>query len=161
MSMEDTPRSRRPVSGVILIFVGLALFVLRFVHGLDESIVLVALGSAFLAGYFYRRVYGLLIPGCILLGLGVGGMTGGARFGVEHWEEIGLGVGFVAIFLIDLAVRGQMNWWPLIPGLILIVGPVASAHVNFGRIVSYGWPLILVVAGLLILTGRFGRYRER
>ena len=45
--------------------------------------VLLVAGTLFLAGYLLRRSYGLLIPACILLGLGAGSL------GAETWFDFG------------------------------------------------------------------------
>ena len=50
----------------------------------------------------------------------------------------------------------KSHWWPLIPGIVLILTGIASASKDFQRLLEVGWPLILVFVGLLILAGAFG-----
>ena len=69
---------------------------------------------------------------------------------------VGLGIGFIAIFVVDRFYRGKTAWWPLIPGLILLVTGAATGHIDFGKLMSKGWPLILVILGILYLTGLLG-----
>jgi len=107
-------------------------------------------------GYLFRRAYGLLIPGGILLGLGLGSVGESTFQSFGDIKGIGLGVGFVSIYVIHLIYVGKSHWWPLIPGLILIVTGFASASKDFDRLLSVGWPLILIFVGLLILAGAFG-----
>ena len=65
-------KNRRMNAGLILIAVGLGLYLIDRVEGIGEEAVLLIIGTAFLIAYFVRKNFGLLIPGCILLGLGIG-----------------------------------------------------------------------------------------
>jgi Na+/H+ antiporter NhaD/arsenite permease-like protein len=68
---------------------------------------------------------------------------------------IGLGLGFIAIFVIQLIVARQSHWWPLIPGGILVLVGVAEGFPQAHTLIEKGWPLILVLIGLAILAGQF------
>jgi len=140
--------------GVILIAIGATLFVIQSLH-LDPNVIVLVIGLVFAGAYAATRRYGLLIPAGILTGLGVGilledlGMTGDPA-------ALGLGLGFLAIYVVDLATRdrrGRARWWPLIPGAILIV--IAAAGGAFGdegaRAVERGWPIILIAIGAWLL----------
>jgi len=152
----DEKSQNRIVAGAILILLGVGFFALQFMEGFGEAVIFFLIGGAFMVGYLFRRAYGLLIPGGILLGLGLGsvGETTFQSFG--DIKGIGLGVGFVSIYLIHLIYVGKSHWWPLIPGGVLIVAGFASASRNFERLLSVGWPLILILVGLLVLAGAFG-----
>jgi hypothetical protein len=69
---------------------------------------------------------------------------------------LGLGVGFIAIYVIPLVYRGKSHWWSLIPGLILVVVGLAKTSDDLERLFEVGWPHIHVILGLLILAGAFG-----
>lgn len=150
---------RQVATGAILILVGLGLFALQFIEGFSEAVILFLIGGAFVAAYLYFRNYGLLIPGGILLGLGLGSVGESSVLAFGDFGAIGLGIGFVAIYVIALVVQGSSHWWPLIPGLILIVTGLASGT-NLERLLAVGWPLILVLIGLLLLAGAFGLIRR-
>src|SRR5881296_2117471 len=107
------PGGNRALAGAVLIVLGLGLFALQIVGGLSDAVVLFLVGGVFVFFYFARRVYGLLIPGCILLGLGLGRVGEVAGFARGEVEGIGLGVGFLAIYLIDTIYRRRSHWWPL------------------------------------------------
>lgn len=143
----------RVIAGAVLILLGIAFFVMNFVEGLGQAVVLFGIGALLVAAYFYTRTYGFLIPGCILIGLGLGqlGETGLVSF--TGFGSLALGVGFIAIYLIDWLYRGSTYWWPLIPGGILVVSSLVSVSQTVQVLVSRGWPLILVIIGLLILAG--------
>jgi hypothetical protein len=151
---------RQIATGAILILIGLGLFALQFLEGFGEAVIFFLIGGAFVAAYLYFRNYGLLIPGGILLGLGLGSVGKGSVLAFGDFDAIGLGVGFVAIYVIALVYEGRSHWWPLIPGLILIVTGLASGT-SFERLLSVGWPLILIFLGLLLLAGAFGLVGRR
>jgi len=154
--MGDHQRQGRLFAGAILILLGLGLFALQFVEGLGDAVIFFLIGGAFVAGYLYRRAYGLLIPGCILLGIGLGSVGEESALAFGDMSSLGLGVGFVAIYVIALVYEGRSAWWPLIPGGILLVNGLASGNEAMQQLLSVGWPLILVFLGLLILAGAFG-----
>jgi hypothetical protein len=140
-----------------LILLGVAFFAMQFLGALGASAILFAVGAIFLVAYFVTRTYGLLIPGCILAGLALGQMAEqGGFLSYTGLSGIGLGIGFLAIFVIDWIYTRNMRWWPLIPGGIITIGGIASANENLQQLVARGWPLILVVIGLIILAGAFG-----
>jgi hypothetical protein len=156
-------RTRRAVTaGAILILVGIGLLILQFTKGFGEWIVLILIGGAFLVAYFLRRHYGLLIPGCILVGLGLGSIGENAITGVGDFTQIGLGIGFIAIYVIDRVYRNpQTHWWPLIPGGILIVTGIATLSPNLTQLWEKGWPLILILVGLILIGAAFGLFGPR
>ena len=158
--MDDQRRGRITL-GAILIFLGVGLFAVQFFEGFGDTFVLFLIGGAFTAWYLYRRAYGLLIPGCILLGLGLGTVGEDALLSFKGLEEIGLGVGFVALWVIPLVYEGKSIWWPLIPGLILIVVGLSEGSAAFDRLLEVGWPLIIVFIGLVLLAGAIGLFGRK
>ncbi len=154
--MDDQNRGRM-IAGAVLILLGVAFFAMQFFGGLGASAILFVVGLIFLVAYFYTRTYGFLIPGCILAGLALGQVAArGGLFAVNGLSGIGLGIGFLAIFVIDWLYTRNMRWWPLIPGGIITLGGIASANEKLQELLSKGWPLILVAIGLVILAGAFG-----
>lgn len=144
------------VTGAILVLIGLGILALQFLEGFGEAVIFFLIGGAFVAAYLYFRNYGLLVPGGILLGLGLGSIGEGSVFEFGDFGLIGLGIGFISIYVIAFVVEGSSHWWPLIPGVILIVTGLASGNADFERLLSLGWPLILIFIGLLVLAGAFG-----
>lgn len=152
----DEKRESSVITGAILILLGVGFFALQFTEGFGNAVIFFLIGGVFVVGYLFRRAYGLLIPGGILLGLGLGSVGESMFQSFGDIEGIGLGVGFVSIYVIHLIYAGKSHWWPLIPGFILIVTGFASASKDFEHLLSVGWPLILIFVGLLILAGAFG-----
>jgi hypothetical protein len=145
----------RMIPGLILIVIGIALLLMQFFR-FGPGQFLLLLGLIFLVPYFLTRGYGLLIPGCILAGMGLGLIF-------ETSEEmsvtfpIGLGLGFIAIFVIQLLVAGHSHWWPLVPGVALVLTGLAESLPQAQTLFEKGWPLLLILIGLAILLGQFWR----
>lgn len=141
----DTYRDRRKVAGMVLAVVGIALFWLNVTEGASEAVILAAIGAALVAVYFAGQGYGLLIPGCILLGLGLGDLVGA--------EELGLGLGFLAIYGIGRMNRGRTAWWPLVPGGIITLYALGVRIRSVDTAIDKGWPLILAAVGVALFLG--------
>ena len=119
------------------------------------GLVLLTIGSCFLFFAFWRRIYGLSIPGLILAGLSVGVTFAELTNGVSVlW---GLALGFLMIYIFGSALFRVRSPWPVIPSVILFgVGCIVMitqlpAFFAGGLI----WlPLLLVGAGLYLGWGR-------
>jgi len=142
---RETSPMRRPTGAIALIIIGAVLFALQFSRGPAEVIVFLVVGAALLFGYFQRKSYSMLIPGCILLGLGFGALGDRTGIDFDNFSSFGLGLGFLAIFIIDTIVRGRTHWWPLIPGGILaLVSLIVLAEEGFESDLLRWWPLLLI-----------------
>lgn len=145
---------RRVIGGIILIVVGLGLLALQLFEGLGRFTWPLLVGALFLAGYFARRTYGFLIAGSILFGIGLG-QLGEDIFDVagDGVETIGLGLGFVSIYVLDRIDRADAPWWPLIPGLILLATGLGSVGGEIANVMDYVWPGLLILIGLALIFG--------
>jgi hypothetical protein len=155
------------VGGLVLILLGVIFLIQQINPDLIGGwIFLIGLALVFLVAYVMTRQYGFLIPGCILLGLGipvalmeqdiVSDPTGQGGLVV-----FGLGLGFVAIWLVDMLVaRGRPGaFWPLIPGVILFLVGISILAENEQWLTDIGqwWPLVLIIIGVWILIDRLLR----
>lgn len=145
----------RVAVGAVLIVIGLMLLASQFIEGFADRAWPVVIGGAFVAGYFYRKAYGLLIPGCILLGIGLGNLAQGSIRNFGDFDSIALGLGFIAIFVIAALYEGRTHWWPLIPGGILVIQGLQEGNQAVRDLVAVGWPVILILIGLILLAGAF------
>lgn len=152
----DAKKRNNMILGAILIVLGIVLMAAKLLQDESDAAILLLIGAAFLAWYFQNRAYGLLIPSCILLGLGLGRIVASAFDITGGMEEIGLGAGFCAIYAIDLAMHRKASWWPLIPGCILLVIGITELSEAFEDFFAVGWPLIIVVIGVLVLLNALG-----
>lgn len=121
------------------------------------GMVLLTIASCFLFFSFWKRIYGLLIPGCILAGLSVGVTFADLTDGVSVlW---GLALGFVSIFLVGRTLFGVKSPWPIFPAVPLFgVGLIVAAS-NLPTFLAGGlvWlPLLLIALGLYLGWGRRG-----
>jgi hypothetical protein len=141
-------RRRQVYSGLALIALGLALWAVQRVEGLGRSAIFFLVGGAFMAAYFYRREFGLLVPAGLICGIGAGMLDSVPML-------VGIGGGFVAITAVSLAYERRFEGWPLIPGAILIL--VGLREMQVLEYFFDNWPLLLVIAGVLVLFGALGR----
>ena len=149
---------RRVVAGIILIVVGTGLLLLQFFEGLGQAAWLLLLGVLFVIGYFTRRTYGFLIAGGIFLGIGLGQLGEQLLDLGDGVGAIALGLGFVSIYAVDRINRAGAPWWPLIPGLILVVTGLGSVGEEIAEVMNYVWPALLIAIGLALI---FGLSRKR
>jgi hypothetical protein len=141
------------LAGLLLVAVGILLFiVLRLGVGADAVPLLI--GAGLFVAYGLTRQYGFLIPAAIMTGLGTG-IVIDATGGAEEAVVLGLGVGFIAIAVIDGIVHGRRpaQWWPLIPGGILSVVGFAILP-SAASLARYLLPAAVIAAGLWLLASR-------
>ena len=150
--MEAMQRGRM-MKGVVLMALGTGLFALQYAEGFSISVIFLLIGGVFLAGYFGSRAHGYLIPGCIMLGFGLGWLADDLLVGYGDLQLVGLGFGFVAITLIGLVVERRKDWWPLMPGGVLLLIGLAQGLPDMTELVWKAWPLVLVVIGIFIVIG--------
>jgi hypothetical protein len=154
----DTTRSlqrhRRSqiAAGAALVVIGLVALALQYFEGPGRAVVLVLAGGSFVATYFYSEIYGLLIPGGILSGLGLGMLGEWWGVSVRDPNAVGLGIGFVAIYLIERVYRHRAHWWPLIPGVILVGSGLGAHFGDVGQILWRWSPAILVALGIVLVV---------
>lgn len=148
------------VTGLILVLVGTVLLLTTYTD-LDARVILPTIGIAFLLAHLLTGRYGYLVPGGIITGLGVGVVLESQGFGTSL-PLLGLGVGFLAIGLVDRLTGGTGSgwWWPFIPGGILTT--VGLATVPGGRdVLAVAGPAVLILIGLALVVGRRpGRRRD-
>ncbi len=144
-------------NGVLFVTLGVLLFAVRHLDHFAELLVFLVVGGAFLSTYFYYRLYGLLIPGALLLGTGFG-------LWLQHRAEslpldfpllVGVGAGFLLIYGIGYFYERRRDWWPLLPGFILFF---LEFVLRFpGMLIRYKdyWPFILILAGFILIFSSY------
>lgn len=160
--VQRPPRTNRAIIGTILIVLGLIALVANvWQSSIIGMLVLPALGIVFLVGAFVGRIPGLLIPGSILTGLGLGTLVQQTLFASASADTrgavvvIGLALGFLAIMPLFQILQGRFYWWPAIPGGILLIIGIAllagSAGTAFLQVLGTLWPLALIAGGAYLL----------
>ena len=150
----------RIFSGIVLILLGLSISGVNLFSGFSHNSILLLLGGLFIAWYFYSNAYGLLIPGCILAGLGLGSLGTDYFWYSPHNSSLGLGIGFISIYLIDRIHSGKSHWWPLIPGGIITLSALSRGALGMKQIFHLSWPIILIIIGLWIIGKSTGIIKD-
>ncbi|HNP72300.1 MAG TPA: hypothetical protein PLO33_12285 [Kouleothrix sp.] len=141
-----------------LIAVGMLLFLGRLgpLHvEYEGGMVLLTIASCFLFFSFWKRIYGLLIPGGILAGLSMGVAFADMTNGVSVlW---GLALGFMAVLFGGRILFNKQSAWPAIPAVVLFAIGTIVAVASLPGLFAGGlvWlPLLLIGAGLYLGWGR-------
>ena len=147
-----------PLLGVLLVLIGVGLLLQVVYPAVSLStLILLAIGLAFLAGWIIGRSWFAMVPGFLILALGIGeliedmGLLRPAHQDVPGLASTALALGFLAIFVTARA-SGRRWMWPLwaaaIFGLIGIAQLSAFVALpQFGLIV----PVLIIVLGLIVL----------
>ena len=149
---------RNNLLALAMIAVGVLLFLGRLAPLQVEfkgGMVLLTIASCFLFFSFWKRIYGLLIPGGILAGLSLGVAFADMTSGVSVlW---GLALGFLVVLFGGRMLFNQRSSWPAIPAVILFGVGMIVAAANLPGIFAGAlvWlPLLLIAAGLYLGWGR-------
>jgi hypothetical protein len=149
---------RNNLAALVLIAAGVMLLLSRLAPGRIEfegGMVILTIASCFLFFALWRRIYGLLIPGCILAGLSMGVTFADMTDGVSVlW---GLALGFLAILFVGRRLFNVHSSWPIYAAVPLFGVGVIVAAANLPAFFAGGliWlPLLLVGAGLYLGWGR-------
>lgn len=164
---QTGPRDRI-VFAVVLILVGIAGLALQVVESTPAAggVVVLLIGVGLLGAFSMTRQYGYLVPGGIMTGLGAGivaseslTMTDDGTGGVI---VLGLGLGFVSIWVIGALVNiAQHHWWPLIPGAILAtVGGALLIGSEAVGLLDY-WYVAVILLGVIVLLRGMVESRPR
>jgi hypothetical protein len=149
------PRGRGDVGlivGAVLVTVGALLLAGRFSPAVAAGGAPLIIGAGCLVWWVFDGNYALLLPAGVLAGIGVGLMLEWAGF-YGNPVALGLGAGFLAIYALDaMRCRGRTAWWPLAPGTALVVVGLLENTSGWTAIGSPGWPLFLIIIGLIIVA---------
>ena len=158
-AIETAVPQRRNNNPIALALIGIGIFMLigQLLPNSDDLIggmVLLTIGSCFLFFALWKRIYGLLIPGCILGGLSVGVPFAEVTDGVSVlW---GLALGFLAILFVGRSLFRVSSHWPVYPAIPLFAVGIIVALTNVPSFFIGGliWlPLLLIGAGLYLGWG--------
>ncbi len=158
-------RKGRWTAGIALVAIGLLALIAEFGDGLGLGrYFLVLLGGIFLLWGIWVRSPGLLIPGGILSGIGLGvyllsgvlpGLDGRAEGGVFM---LAFAAGWLLILPLSLWIRREVQWWVLIPsGIMAVIGGALLAGglaLDLLGMVGRAWPLGLIAFGLYLIVRR-------
>lgn len=158
-------RRARIIAGVSLVTIGLLTLVMQFGNSMTlGQYFLNALGLIFLIWGLTTDSFGLLIPGGVLSGIGLGTyLVSGPLSDVEGAATVAVfllafAAGWALITLLSGFTGEGLQWWPLIPGGIMAAIGGALLSGGFAlEVLSWlgrGWPLGLVIVGLYLILRR-------
>ncbi len=156
--MSANERRGGLTAGIILIVIGVALLLINL--GLfSPGVFVFALGASFLVAYAFWRAVGFLIPGMILawLGIAITLMEAHVFRTADSGAIITIALGFA--FLSIYAFMGRRrNWWPLVPGgILLLIGAttllVTENIIPFTvtQLANIIWPAALILVGVWLI----------
>ena len=144
-----------PWLGVLLVLVGVGLLIQYLVPTITAgTLVLAAIGLAFLAAWALGGSRWAIVPGALILALATAGLV--RELGIYNGPGITaltLAAAFGLIWLIDYS-RGVRSTWPLWGlGIFGLIGVVQVS----GRITAIPelgalWPVVIIILGVLLLV---------
>ncbi len=160
-AIEERRDNAAVTFGAVLVVVGAVLLGGRFSDVVAAGGPALWIGLGFLTWWAFSGNYGLLVPAGVLTGLGVGLMLADLEF-YGNPVALGLGVGFLAIYALDaLRRRSRSSWWPLVPGAALVIVGLLQNTSRWDSLGGLGWPLLLIVIGLVVIGGALARRAPR
>lgn len=168
-SLETAPDHHeargRIVAGIALIAIGAVALLAQLTNwSILGWIILPTLALIFLAWGLLTHNFGLIIPGGILGGLGLGlfsmvgplsSLVAGAQPGVFM---LCFAAGWALITLLSPITSDRVHWWPLIPGAI--IGLIGLFLLGGGftwaimQLTGYAFALVLIGIGVYLLLRR-------
>ncbi|HLP26979.1 MAG TPA: hypothetical protein VK477_14960 [Acidobacteriota bacterium] len=153
---RDNRRGRLVAGGVLLAVACAALAAPYLPPGLTGRAFLPFLGVAFVVWAALSRSAGLLVPGGVLLGVGVGAWLQ-ASYGSPAFF-FSLAGGFLSISVLSLLIFGAKTktWWTVFPagglvfaGIVVSGGPAARETL---RAMHGYWPFALIAVAIALIV---------
>jgi hypothetical protein len=152
---------KRRIVGAVLLTIAILAIVHRYVPFEVDHLILPLIGSGFVIWAIVGRVWGLLIPGCIISGVGFGQwLQRSAQNGV--WSGHGQALflycmagGFVLITILSSVVFRRRELWPLWPAFFIAFTGLLRDGVDLSeyfRRVQPFWPFALLVVAVWLLA---------
>ncbi len=157
---DDARRPGLPWIGIFLLVFGGLLLVQQVNPQFRSvgSVVVLAIGLAFLVKWAMDRGTGSLYAGAIITALAVPGLLNAAGIEANGLSTFSLGVAFLFIAAVRGVSGGGVGWQLWFGGLLALVGGANIAGASFAGLLL---PIVLVAIGLyLVLRGSpRGRFR--
>jgi hypothetical protein len=155
---DDARRPGLPWIGIFLLVFGALLLLQQAFPQFRSvgSLVVLAIGLAFLVKWAIDRGTGSLYAGAIITALAVPGLLNAAGIEADGLSTFSFGVAFLFIAAVRAMSGGGWGWQLWFGGLLAVVGAISIAGGSFG---GYVLPLALVALGALLIlrgSGRFG-----
>jgi hypothetical protein len=157
---DDTRRPGLPWIGIFLLVFGGLLLVQQLYPELESlgSLLVLAIGLAFLVKWAIDRGTGSLYAGSIITALAAPGLLNAAGVEADGLGTFSLGVAFLFIAAVRLVTGGGWGWQLWFGGLLVLVGGVSMTSPLAGGLV---FPVLLVAIGATLLLRDVGRGTRR
>jgi hypothetical protein len=149
-------RSGLPWIGIFLLVFGGLLLVQQAYPELESagSLLVLAIGLAFLVKWAIDRGRGSLYAGAIITALAAPGLLQAAGVHADGLSEFSFGIAFLFIAAVRAASGGGWGWQLWFGGLLALVGGASISNSAAGSLVV---PLLLVALGAALLVRDMGR----
>lgn len=158
---DGTRRPGLPWIGIFLLVFGGLLLVQQVYPEFESlgSVLVLAIGLAFLVKWAIDRGTGSLYAGAIITALAAPGLVNAAGIEAEGLTTFSLGVAFLFIAAVRAATGGGWGWQLWFGGLLALVGGVSISSPAAGSLVV---PALLIALGAALLLRDAGRgFRQR
>jgi hypothetical protein len=156
---DDARRSGLPWIGIFLLVFGGLLLLQQLFPQFEAlgSVVVLAVGLAFLVKWAIDRGTGSLYAGAIITALAVPGLLNAAGIDEDGLSTFSFGVAFLFIALVRASSGGGVGWQFWFGGLLALVGGANIAGASFAGLLL---PIVLLALGaFLLLRGLSARDR--
>lgn len=154
---------KRRILGAILLTVAVLALVHRYVPFQVDHLILPLLGVGFIVWSVTARNWGLLIPGCLITGVGIGNWVQRS----SHYSPLSLhgqalflyclAAGFLLITVLSAAVFKRREVWPIWPALLIVLTGLIRDGFDpweYVRRVQPYWPFALLAVAIWLLISR-------
>jgi len=156
---DDARRPGLPWIGIFLLVFGALLLVQQLFPQFEAlgSVVVLAIGLAFLVKWLIDRGAGSLYAGSIITALAVPGLLNAAGVEANGLSTFSLGIAFLFIAVVRAVSGGGFGWQLWFGGLLALLGGVNIANASLGGLIL---PIALVALGaMIVLRGATDRRR--
>jgi len=153
---DDSRRPGLPWIGIFLLVFGGLLLIQQAFPELESagSLLVLAIGLAFLVKWALDRGTGSLYAGAIITALAAPGVLNAAGVHANGLTTFCLGIAFLAIAAIRVASGGGWGWQLWFGGLLALVGGASISSPAVGGLIV---PILLVALGAALLLRDAGR----
>ncbi len=153
---DGARRPGLPWIGVFLVVFGGLLLVQQLYPGSESlgSLLVLAIGLAFLVKWVVGRGTGSLYAGAIITALAVPGLLEAAGIEADGLGTFSFGIAFLFIAAVRAASGGGWGWQLWFGGLLALVGGVSIGSPTSGGLIA---PILLVALGAALLLRGIGR----
>jgi hypothetical protein len=157
---DQARRPGLPWIGIFLLVFGGLLLLQQVYPGAQSigSVLVLAIGIAFLIRWAFTRGTGSLYAGAIVTALAVPSALTNAGLVREGLGMLSLGVAFLFIALVRATSGGGLGWQAWFGGLLAIIGGANVVQPQVGGLLV---PIALVVLGVLLVFGGGLRFDGR